>query len=339
VSDLREAVLGPAPPKSAPAPALDVRNLSVTFETRQGPLRAVDNISYRIDRGRTLGVVGESGCGKSVSALAVMGLIDPPGEASAGAINLRGTDLSRLPEPMLCGLRGRDVAMIFQEPMTALNPVMTVGDQIAEVLILHEELTERDARWRTVELLERVGISLPMRRAHEYPHQLSGGMRQRVMIAMALACKPALLIADEPTTALDVTVQAQILELMLELQESVGMAIQFISHDLGVISEIADDVAVMYAGRIVEQAPAERLFEAPRHPYTRGLLATLPRVGARVGRLPAITGAVPDLADLPSGCAFRDRCPNAIADCAARPPRLGEVAPGHQVACYAPAAP
>jgi len=339
VTDFREAVLGPAPPKAEPSAALEVRNLSVDFDTRQGPLRAVDNISYRIERGRTLGVVGESGCGKSVSALAVMGLIDPPGEVSAGAINLRGTDLSRLPEPMLCGLRGRDVAMIFQEPMTALNPVMTVGAQIAEVLKLHQDFSGRETWRRAVDLLAQVGIPLPMRRAHEYPHQLSGGMRQRVMIAMALACKPALLIADEPTTALDVTVQAQILELMLDLQQTVGMAIQFISHDLGVISEIADDVVVMYAGRIVEQAPADELFAAPRHPYTRGLLATLPRIGARAERLPAIRGAVPDLAHLPSGCAFRDRCPNVTTKCAGLPPKLEEETPGHSVACYAPGMP
>jgi oligopeptide/dipeptide ABC transporter ATP-binding protein len=339
MSNLREAVLGPAPDKAAPPPVLEVRDLSVVFATRAGPITAVDQISYRIERGRTLGVVGESGCGKSVAAMAVMRLVDPPGRITGGAVMLRGTDLRRLTEERLRTLRGREFAMIFQEPMTALNPVMTVGDQVAEVLILHDNLAARDA-WRgAVDLLDRVGIALPMKRAHDYPHQLSGGMRQRVMIAMALACRPSLLIADEPTTALDVTVQAQILDLMVDLQDSHGMAIQFISHDLGVVSEIADDVVVMYAGRIVEAAPAEQLFEDPRHPYTQGLLATLPRIGAGRRRLEAIPGAVPDLADLPTGCAFRDRCPRAIATCAGSPPSLLEVEPGHRAACYAVTAP
>ncbi len=338
MSDLREAVLGPAPTPT-PTAALDVDGLTVAFDTRHGPLTAVDGISYRIERGRTLGVVGESGCGKSVAALAVMGLIDPPGRVSAKSIRLHGSDIGGLAEPVLRALRGNDMAMIFQEPMTALNPVMTVGNQIAEVVSLHTDNGRREAWRRALDLLDQVGIPLPMRRAHEYPHQLSGGMRQRVMIAMALACEPTLLIADEPTTALDVTVQAQILELMLELQEKVGMAIQFISHDLGVISEIADDVMVMYAGNIVEFAPADEIFGTPRHPYTKGLLNTLPRIGARHDRLPAIRGTVPDLANLPSGCAFRDRCPNVTSTCAARKPKLEEATPGHRIACHAPDAP
>ena len=333
--DLRQAILGPAPAKAQPAPVLDVSDLSVVFDTRAGPLRAVDRISYSIERGRTLGVVGESGCGKSAAALAVMGLIDPPGRIDGGAVSLRGTDLGRLSEERLCTLRGRELAMIFQEPMTALNPVMTVGDQIAEVLVLHNQLSANDAWRAAVDMLDRVGIDLPMKRGRDYPHQLSGGMRQRVMIAMALACKPSLLIADEPTTALDVTVQAQIIDLMVDLQDSFGMAIQFISHDLGVISEIADDVLVMYAGRVVERASADALFEAPRHPYTQGLLATLPRIGTSQHRLAAIRGTVPDLGALPTGCAFRDRCPHAISPCAGTPPPFTEAAPGHLVACHA----
>ena len=254
------------------------------------PLKAVDGVDCRIGPGRCLGIVGESGCGKSVTALAIMGLVDPPGRVVGGSIDFRGEDLRALDEDALLRLRGAELAMIFQEPMTSLNPVMTVGDQVAEVLVLHDGLAARVAMERAVELLRRVGIPTPDRRARDYPHQLSGGMRQRVMIAMALACRPALLIADEPTTALDVTVQAQILELILELQESDGMAVLFISHDLGVISEIADEVAVMYAGSIVEQAPSEVLLAEPSHPYTRGLLATLPRLEGNELRLPAIPG-------------------------------------------------
>jgi peptide/nickel transport system ATP-binding protein len=334
MSDLREAVLGPAPKKAPPPPVLAVEDLRVEFPTRRGIVRAADGLSYRIERGTTLAVVGESGCGKTVTALAVMGLIDPPGRVDAGKVALRGTDLTLLPETALRRLRGREMAMIFQEPMTALNPVMRVGDQVAEPLILHGRLGRTEA-WRAAcDLLDRVGIPMPLRRAHDYPHQLSGGMRQRVMIAMALACSPSLLIADEPTTALDVTVQAQILELLLALQESYGTAIQYISHDLGVISEIADEIVVMYAGRIVERARAETLFEAPRHPYTRGLLATRPRIGDRRERLPAISGQVPDLARLPSGCAFRDRCALARPHCATRPPPLEAIGEDHQVACF-----
>ena len=333
MSDLRDALLGPPPSKPAPPPALEVRDLSVSFASRRGRVRAVAGASWRIERGTTLGVVGESGCGKSVAALAVMGLIEAPGRIDHGAILLRSTDLRLLSEATMQRVRGAEVAMIFQEPMTALNPVMTVGDQVAEVLQLHDNMAH-DPAWRAAtELLDQVGIALPMKRANDYPHQLSGGMRQRVMVAMALAGRPSLLIADEPTTALDVTVQAQILELMLSLQSEYGMAIHFISHDLGVVSEIADEVMVMYAGRVVEQAPAEVLFSEPRHPYTQGLLATRPRIGERRARLPAIAGSVPDLARLPTGCAFRPRCPRASARCLMRPPPLETVAEGHRVAC------
>ncbi len=313
---------------------LDVRNLTVEFRTRRGPLKAVDGVGCRVGPGRCLGIVGESGCGKSVTALAIMGLIDPPGRIVGGSVGFRGEDLLTLDEDALVPLRGAELAMIFQEPMTSLNPVMTVGGQVAEALVLHDGLGPREAAGGAVERLRRVGIPAPERRAHDYPHQLSGGMRQRVMIAMALAGRPALLIADEPTTALDVTVQAQILELILDLQESDGMAVLFISHDLGVISEIADEVAVMYAGRIVERAPSRVLLAEPRHPYTRGLLATLPRLEANERRLPTIPGAVPDLDALPRGCAFQDRCPHARADCRSAAPTLEAVAPGHDVACH-----
>ena len=313
---------------------LDVRDLTVEFRTRRGPLKAVDGVGCRVGPGRCLGIVGESGCGKSVTALAIMGLIDPPGRIVGGSVNFQGQDLRALDEDALLRLRGAELAMIFQEPMTSLNPVMTVGDQVAEVLVLHDGLAPRDALGEAVELLRRVGIPTPERRARDYPHQLSGGMRQRVMIAMALACRPALLIADEPTTALDVTIQAQILELILELQESDGMAVLFISHDLGVLSEMADEVAVMYAGSIVEQAPSEALLANPRHPYTRGLLATLPRLDANERRLPMISGAVPDLGALPRGCAFQDRCPHAGAVCREAPPVLEAVAPDHRAACH-----
>ena len=316
------------------APALETIDLSVAFDTRDGPVMAVDGVSLRVEAGRTLGLVGESGCGKTVTALAAMGLIDPPGRIAGGEARVCGAPIAGLPEAELRRLRGGRAAMIFQEPMTALNPVMRVGDQIAEVSLLHDRIGARAAWRRAVELLDRVGIPEPGRRARDYPHRLSGGMRQRAMIAMALAGRPALLIADEPTTALDVTVQAQILELLDELQRDRGAAILFISHDLGVVSEIADDVAVMYAGRIVEQAPAEALFAAPRHPYAAGLLATLPRIGAGLARLPAIGGAVPDPAALPSGCAFRDRCPSAFGRCGRAAPALRGAGPGRRAACF-----
>ena len=316
------------------APVLAVSDLAVAFDTSAGTVPAVNGVSFGIGAGRTLGLVGESGCGKTVTALAVMGLIDPPGRIAGGGVALCGESLAGLSESALCRIRGRRMTMVFQEPMTALNPVLRIGDQIAEVAVLHRGFGARAAWNEAVELLGRVGIPEPARRAYDYPHRLSGGMRQRAMIAMALAGEPALLIADEPTTALDVTVQAQILELLAALQHDRGTAILFISHDLGVVSEIADEVAVMYAGRIVEQGPTEALFAAPRHPYTAGLLETLPRIGAGRARLPAIAGNVPDLASLPDGCAFRDRCPRAAAECSRAVPPLEAAGGGHRAACW-----
>jgi oligopeptide/dipeptide ABC transporter ATP-binding protein len=316
------------------APLLAVDSLTVRF----GDSIVVAGVSYTLAAGRTLGVVGESGCGKSMTALALLGLVPAPGRV-AGSVRFEGAELIGQSEPAWQAFRGGRAAMIFQEPMTALNPVMTVGDQIAEALELHEGLPRRAACARAVELLAEVGIPSPRERAGAYPHQLSGGMRQRGMIAMALACAPALLIADEPTTALDVTIQAQILELMAELQEKNGMAIQLISHNLGVISEIADEIMVMYAGRIVECAPAETLFARPRHPYTIGLIETLPSIEHRVAVLPVIKGAVPDPhRAVGGGCRFADRCPRVAPSCREEEPPLAELAPGHFVACFRAAA-
>ncbi len=312
---------------------LEVEQLTVEIATPRGPARILDGVDFALDQGESLGLVGESGCGKSMTALAIMGLL-PEAARARGRILFEGRDLLSADEATLCRLRGGRIAMVFQEPMTALNPVFPVGDQIAEVLVTHRGMAPGEAAERAVDLLAQVGIAAPAQRAHDYPHNLSGGMRQRVMIAMALACSPALLIADEPTTALDVTVQAQIVDLLLRLQDEVGMAIQFISHSLGVISEIADEVVVMYAGRIVERAPADELFRSALHPYTRGLLETVPRIGARLSRLPAIPGAVPSPAHRPTGCAFRNRCPWAEARCAEAQPALETLAPGHQAACF-----
>ncbi|MEE8622482.1 MAG: ABC transporter ATP-binding protein, partial [Alphaproteobacteria bacterium] len=297
-------------------------------------LRAVDHVSYDIAPGRTLGVVGESGCGKSVTALSLLRLVPEPGRITNGEILLQGIDLVGLTEREMEDVRGNRIAMIFQEPMTSLNPVVTIGDQIAEAYLIHRRASRKEAFDAATELLDKVGIPDPAAQARAYPHQLSGGMRQRAMIAMALACGPALLIADEPTTALDVTIQAQILELMLAIQEETGTAIQFISHNLGVISEIADEVAVMYAGRIVERADTAAIFDAPLHPYTRALIETVPRIGKRSHRLPAIPGIVPDLMFLPRGCRFSDRCPLADQGCREREPELEEAGEGHFVACF-----
>lgn len=324
---------------SSPAqPALTVSDLEVVFATRRGALRAVAGVSYRIERGRTLGIVGESGSGKSMTALAVMGLLPPPGRITRGSVSCGADIVSTMNEAEMTRIRGNRVAMIFQEPMTALNPVYSIGAQIAEAWSLHREGSRADAREAALALLTRVRMPEPARRYDDYPHQISGGQRQRAMIAMALACHPDVLIADEPTTALDVTIQAQIIELMTEIQAEMGMAIQFISHNLGVISEIADDVAVMYAGRIVEQASVESVFESPRHPYTRALIATVPRIGARVagrdGRLPAIGGQVPHPLALPPGCPFSNRCPRADAGCRAAEPPLADHGSGHLVACF-----
>jgi oligopeptide/dipeptide ABC transporter ATP-binding protein len=300
------------------APLLEVRDLRVSFRGEAGELPAVRGVSLRLEPGETLALVGESGCGKSVTALALMRLLEPNGRV-AGTLRFRGEDLSRLDEEGIRRIRGAEIGMIFQEPMTSLNPVFRIGDQVGEVLELHRGLGREAARRAAVELLARVRIPDPARRAEQYPHELSGGMKQRVMIAMALACDPALLIADEPTTALDVTIQAQILELLRALRRDAGMAILLITHDLGVVAQFADRVAVMYAGEIVEEGAVRELFREPLHPYTRALLRALPRPGRR-GRLDAIEGTVPSPGELPPGCAFSARCGEALARCAGEPP-------------------
>ncbi len=310
-------------------PLLAIEGLRVRF----GRAYPVDGVDLRLDAGQTLGLVGESGCGKTLTALAILRLVPPPGRIAGGSIGFAGRDLLACEEAAMRAVRGAAIGMVFQEPMTALNPVLTVGAQIAEAVTLHERVGRRAARARAIEMLRLVEIPAPERRVDAYPHQLSGGMRQRVMLAIALACRPQLLIADEPTTALDVTIQAQILDLIGALQRELGMALLLVTHDLGVVAERADTVAIMYAGRVVETGPAARVLGAPRHPYTRGLLASLPRLGAAGGRLAAIPGTVPDAAQLPSGCRFRDRCPDAIAACAEIDPTLQPVAPDQQAAC------
>jgi oligopeptide/dipeptide ABC transporter ATP-binding protein len=317
------------------APVLSLRDLRTYFHAESGLARSVDGVSLDVYPGETLGVVGESGCGKSVTALSVLRLIRPPGRIEAGSqVLFDGRDLLTLPERELRAIRGNRIAMIFQEPMTALNPVFTVGDQIAEVVRVHERTGARVAWARAVEMLAAVGIPDPERRAKEYPHQLSGGMRQRVMIAMALILKPAVVIADEPTTALDVTIQAQILELLADLQRQLGTAIMMITHDLGVIAEVARRVVVMYAGEVVEEAPVEALFAAPHHPYAEGLLAAIPRLGARRDRLATIPGTVPPATAWPTGCRFRDRCPYAWERCATEHPPLYQIGAGRVSRCH-----
>jgi oligopeptide/dipeptide ABC transporter ATP-binding protein len=325
---------------SAPA-LLEIDNLRTHFFTSAGVVRAVDGVSYGVRSGETLGVVGESGCGKSVTALSILRLIaDPPGRIVDGTIRFAGTNLLDLSESEIEDIRGNDISMIFQEPMTSLNPLLTVGRQISEAIALHRGLSRRDALDQAVEMLRRVHIPESERRAHAYPHQLSGGMRQRVMIAMAVSCDPKVLIADEPTTALDVTIQAQILDLMRELQDRLGTAIILITHDMGVVAENADRVVVMYAGRKVEEASARELFEFPGHPYTKGLLGSIPNlevaahVNARRARLTEIKGMVPSLADLPQGCTFAPRCSFATEECRAAYPPLLEHRPGHWVSCW-----
>jgi len=320
---------------------LEIENLQTHFFTASGVVRAVDGVSYAVRSGETLGVVGESGCGKSVTALSILRLVaDPPGRIVGGAIRFEGTNLLDLTETEMEGIRGNDISMIFQEPMTSLNPLMTVGRQISEAIALHQGLSRRNAMDQAVEMLHRVHMPEPERRAHAYPHQLSGGMRQRVMIAMAVSCNPKLLIADEPTTALDVTIQAQILDLMRELQYTLGTAIVLITHDMGVVAENADRVVVMYAGRRVEEASAEDLFERPGHPYTKGLLGSLPKLDdaaytdTRRPRLNEIKGMVPSLANLPQGCTFAPRCGFASDECRAVYPPLVQHRPGHWVACW-----
>ncbi|WP_422002199.1 ABC transporter ATP-binding protein [Reyranella sp.] len=300
-------------------------------------VRAVDGVDLHIDRGETLGVVGESGCGKTVTARSVLKLIDmPPGRFEAGQILWQGRDLIPLEQADMNRIRAREIAIVFQEPMTSLNPVYTVGEQIAEVIALHQKLSPKQAMAGAAEMLHLVNIPNPQRRVHDYPHQFSGGMRQRVMIAMALSCRPKLLIADEPTTALDVTIQAQILELMQEMKEKFGMAIMLITHAMGVVAETCQRVTVMYAGKVVEEAPVEALFGDPRHPYTQGLIRSIPRIDRAVGRqarLESIPGTVPSLLNPPQGCRFAARCKHAMDICTQAMPPLKEVAPGHRVAC------
>jgi oligopeptide/dipeptide ABC transporter ATP-binding protein len=312
---------------------LEVRDLQMSFPAARGTARAVDGVSFTLERGGVLGLVGESGCGKSMTALSLLRLVPPPGRITGGHVVFEGRDLLALSEREMRAVRGAGLAMIFQEPTTALNPVLTVGSQVAEAIALHRPVTRREAWERAVALLDEVGIPEAAARAGDYPHQLSGGMRQRVMIAMAISCDPQVLIADEPTTALDVTIQAEILALLRQLRERHGMAVLLITHDLGVVAEQADDVAIMYAGRIVERASVTDVFARPKHPYTQALLRSMPRLGHRVERLEQIPGHVPDLTRLPSGCAFRDRCPLAIDDCAVAVPPLEEKAPGHRAAC------
>jgi peptide/nickel transport system ATP-binding protein len=325
--------------KQAEATVLDVQGLRTVFFTNSGLFRAVDDVSFRVRRGETLAIVGESGCGKSVTALSIMRLVpDPPGRIVGGSITLEGQDLLALDESEMRKVRGDRISMIFQEPMTSLNPVMRIGDQIAEAVRLHRPTTAKEAWQQAVQMLRLVRIPEPERRAGEYPHQLSGGMRQRAMIAMALACRPALLIADEPTTALDVTIQAQILALMLDLQKELGMGLILITHDLGVVAQTAQRVIVMYAGRKVEEADVETLFANPRHPYTRGLMASIPAVpssGANAdARLVEIPGMVPSLTRLPKGCAFAPRCALAVARCHEEYPPLEDWSAGHLAACW-----
>ncbi len=315
------------------SPLLQIKDLQTHFFTQDGVVKAVDGVSFSINDGRTLGLVGESGCGKSVTAMSILGLISRPGRVVSGQILLEGRNLVTMSDEDIREVRGNSISMIFQEPMTSLNPVLTCGDQISESVSLHLGLDRRAAMAKAVEMLQRVGISDAKRRAREYPHQLSGGMRQRVMIAMALSTNPAILIADEPTTALDVTIQAQILEVMKEMRVQNKMAILLITHDLGVVAEMADDVVVMYAGKVVEQAPATTVFEEPHHPYTLGLLSSIPRLGEHRRRLEVIQGVVPNPLNLPQGCLFQRRCRFAMPICNVAPP-LQEVTLGHLSRCW-----
>ncbi len=320
-------------------PLLSVRDLVIEFTTENGVVRAADGISFDVHENETLGIVGESGCGKTVTGLSILGLIpSPPGRVAGGSIRFMGRELVGLPDSEMRNIRGRDISMIFQEPMTALNPVFTVGNQMTDVLRRHRGLTRRQARDAAIEMLAKVGIPVPAKRIDEYPHQLSGGMRQRVMIAMALSCDPKLLIADEPTTALDVTTQAQVLEQIAGLQSEFKMAVVLITHDLGIVAETCRRAIVMYCGRIVENAAIERLFEAPRHPYAKGLLESIPRLRReRLDELPIIPGRVPNLLHLPPGCRFAARCPRADALCREQSPALVPAGPhGDFIACHHP---
>ena len=314
---------------------LEVRGLHTCFATDEGELAAVDGVSFQVHAGKTLAIVGESGCGKSVTALSIMGLLPKPaGRVSAGSVRFEGRELIGLAQRELQDLRGNAMAMIFQEPMSSLNPAFTIGDQIVETLLRHRQITRAQAEARALDVLRQVRMAAPEQRLFEYPHKLSGGMRQRAMIAMALACDPRLLIADEPTTALDVTIQAQILELMRTLQQESGTAIILITHDLGVVAEVADDVLVMYAGRVVERAPVNALFETPQHPYTVGLLGSIPRLEVERTRLASIEGQVPSPLRRGAGCSFADRCPFADTQCRTAAPELRDVGARHQSACF-----
>lgn len=318
---------------------LKVNNLVTTFTTDNGIVRAIDDVSFSIQAGQTVGLVGESGSGKSVTSLSIMRLIQAPaGQIASGSILFQGRDILKLTEKEMRTYRGNSIGMIFQEPMTSLNPVFTIGAQIAEVLEIHQRLSRRDALREAVEMLKLVKMPAPEQRAKEFPHQLSGGMRQRVMIAMALACRPKLLIADEPTTALDVTIQAQILDLIRSLQKEIGMAVLLITHDLGVVAEVCDEVMVMYAGRVVERGPVGEILQNPQHPYTKGLLESIPVLGKRVEILPTIKGAVPSLAELGTGCHFRGRCVQSVRQCATDIPQTitAKARPTHSYACWNP---
>ncbi len=313
---------------------LEVKSLRTSFFTDDGEVRAVDGVSFSVEPGKLMGIVGESGSGKTASVLSIMRLLPESAKIVGGEILFEGRDLVGLPEPEMRAIRGASIAMIFQEPMTSLNPVFTIGSQIAEAVRLHQKTSRHEARERAIEALRLVGIADPGRRVDDYPHQLSGGMRQRVMIAMALSCNPKLLIADEPTTALDVTIQAQILDLIRDIQSRLKLAVILVTHDLGIVAEYADEVTILYAARVMEQAPSAKLFENPLNPYTRGLLESIPGVdGARRHRLQAIPGTIPNALAPPSGCRFHPRCPMAIPDCSAIDPPLQEKRPAHYVAC------
>ncbi|MBK5258480.1 MAG: ABC transporter ATP-binding protein [Thermoanaerobaculia bacterium] len=318
---------------------LEVRNLRTSFPTEDGTVHAVDNVSFNVRRGEAVALVGESGCGKSVTAMSIMRLLARPGRITGGEVRFKGRDLAAIPEREMRHVRGNDIAMVFQEPMTSLNPVFKIGSQVAEAIRLHRKVSRKEAWKQAGDMLELVAIPDPHKRLDDYPHQLSGGMRQRVMIAMALSCDPELLIADEPTTALDVTIQAQIMEILAGLQKKLGLAVLLITHDLGVVAEFCERIIVMYTGRIVEQASVKDLFANPSHPYTRGLLKSLPSVAANdptqtPGRLPTIKGMVPSLNALPPGCKFNPRCPDVMDICLGNEPASMIVGPGHDARCY-----
>ncbi len=315
-------------------PLLQVSNLQTSFFTDQGEIKAVDDVSFALYGGQTLALVGESGCGKSVTALSIMRLLSSPGRVVGGMIMFKGQDLLNLPEKAMREIRGKSISMVFQEPMTSLNPVMRIGDQIGEVFEIHTDLSDKAIRQEVIGLLEKVRIASPEQRIDQYPHEMSGGMKQRVMIAMALACKPELLIADEPTTALDVTIQAQILDLLADLQKDLGMAILLITHNLGVVAQFAQDVIVMYASKIAERASVKKLFQHPSHPYTRALLKSLPRPGERQTRLEAIPGTVPSPLQYPTGCHFSSRCAEVLEQCPTQSPPTVQVGESHEAVCW-----